>query len=174
MRVIAYVRNERRELVDDNWDDVLSTVELADDVPTVSLQGLEEFSHVEIIFFAQLAEDVPPGPWHRHPRGNPRWPTWESSRSATRTARIDSCCPSPRWNESMRARWSFEDSMRSMTRPYSISNPSIPGAGPEANFGSLPGVKTSGRTTSNRRLVARLDPLSHFVACRTRRGNLAG
>lgn len=74
MRVIAYVRNERRELVDDNWDDVLSTVELADDVPTVSLQGLEEFSHVEIIFFAQLAEDVPPGPWHRHPRGNPRWP----------------------------------------------------------------------------------------------------
>ncbi len=74
MRTIAYVRNERRELVDDNWDDYVSAIELADDVPTSSLRGLEEFSHVEIVFFAQLAENVPPGPWHRHPRGNPEWP----------------------------------------------------------------------------------------------------
>jgi tRNA (Thr-GGU) A37 N-methylase len=74
VRFIAFVRNERRELVDDNWDDYVSTVELADDVPTASLRGLEEFSHVEIVFFAQLAENVPPGPWHRRPRGNPEWP----------------------------------------------------------------------------------------------------
>jgi tRNA (adenine37-N6)-methyltransferase len=74
MRFIAYVRNERRELVDDNWDDYVSTIELADDVPTASLRGLEEFSHVKIVFFAQLAENVPPGPWHRRPRGNPEWP----------------------------------------------------------------------------------------------------
>ena len=39
-----------------------------------SLRGLEEFSHVEIVFFASLAEDVPPGPWHRRPRGNDEWP----------------------------------------------------------------------------------------------------
>jgi tRNA (Thr-GGU) A37 N-methylase len=51
LRSIAYVRNERRELVDDNWDDYVSTLELADDVPTASLRGLEEFSHVEIVFF---------------------------------------------------------------------------------------------------------------------------
>jgi tRNA (Thr-GGU) A37 N-methylase len=29
---------------------------------------------VEIVFFADWAEDVPPGPWHRRPRGNAKWP----------------------------------------------------------------------------------------------------
>jgi tRNA (Thr-GGU) A37 N-methylase len=29
---------------------------------------------VEIVFFADWAEDVPPAPWHRRPRGNPQWP----------------------------------------------------------------------------------------------------
>ena len=74
MRTIAFVRNERREMSDDNWDDFVSTIELADDVPSASLRGLDEFSHVEIVFFASLAENVPPGPWHRYPRGNKEWP----------------------------------------------------------------------------------------------------
>jgi tRNA (Thr-GGU) A37 N-methylase len=74
LRTIALVRNERRELVDDSWDDFESTIELVDDVPTSSLRGLEEFSHVEVVFFAGLAQDVPPGPWHRRPRGNENWP----------------------------------------------------------------------------------------------------
>ena len=74
VRAIAYIRNERSEALDDNWDDVVSTIELAQDVPDEALQGLDEFSHVEIVFFADWAEDVPPGPWHRRPRGNEDWP----------------------------------------------------------------------------------------------------
>ena len=74
VRAIGYIRNDRTEALDDNWDDVVSTVELARDVPSEALRGLEEFSHVEIIFFADWAEDVPPGPWHGHARGNDRWP----------------------------------------------------------------------------------------------------
>jgi tRNA (Thr-GGU) A37 N-methylase len=74
VRPIAYIRNDRAEALDDNWDDVVSTVELALDVPSEALRGLEEFSHVEIVFFADWAEDVPPGPWHRRPRGNAQWP----------------------------------------------------------------------------------------------------
>ena len=74
VRAVAYIRNERSEALDDNWDDVASTVELAADVPSDALKGLSEFSHVEIIFFADWAEDVPPAPWHRHPRGNENWP----------------------------------------------------------------------------------------------------
>jgi tRNA (Thr-GGU) A37 N-methylase len=74
VRPIAYIRNDRAEVLDDNWDEIISTVELAQDVPSESLRGLEEFSHVELVFFADWAEDVPPGPWHRHPRGNPEWP----------------------------------------------------------------------------------------------------
>ncbi|HEY1221911.1 MAG TPA: SAM-dependent methyltransferase [Acidimicrobiales bacterium] len=74
VRSIAYIRNERSEALDDNWDDVISTVELAQDVPSDALRGLEDFSHVEIVFYADWAEDVPPAPWHRHPRGNEEWP----------------------------------------------------------------------------------------------------
>ena len=74
VRAVAYIRNDRSEALDDNWDDVVSTVELAEGVPDESLRGLSEFSHVEIVFFADWAEDVPPGPWHRRPRGNPDWP----------------------------------------------------------------------------------------------------
>jgi tRNA (Thr-GGU) A37 N-methylase len=74
VRAIAYIRNDRSEAIDDNWDDIVSTVELAQDVPSESLQGLSDFSHVELVFFADWAEDVPPGPWHRHPRGNREWP----------------------------------------------------------------------------------------------------
>src|ERR1700684_4328877 len=74
VRPIAYIRNDRSEVLDDNWDEITSTVELAQDVPSDALRGLEEFSHVELVFFADWAEDVPPGPWHRRPRGNPDWP----------------------------------------------------------------------------------------------------
>jgi tRNA (Thr-GGU) A37 N-methylase len=74
VRPIAYIRNDRAEVLDDNWDEITSTVELAQDVPSEALRGLAEFSHVELVFFADWAEDVPPGPWHRHPRGNPDWP----------------------------------------------------------------------------------------------------
>ncbi len=61
-------------MLDDNWDDFVSTIELAEYVPSSALRGLEAFSHVEIVYLAHLAEYVPPGPWHRRPRGNPEWP----------------------------------------------------------------------------------------------------
>jgi tRNA (Thr-GGU) A37 N-methylase len=74
VRAVAYIHNERSEALDDNWKDIVSTVELAADVPSEALNGLSEFSHVEIVFFADWADEVPPAPWHRHPRGNENWP----------------------------------------------------------------------------------------------------
>lgn len=74
VRAVAYIRNDRAEASDDNWDDVVSTVELAQDVPDEAFAGLADFSHVEVVFLADWADDVPPGPWHRHPRANPAWP----------------------------------------------------------------------------------------------------
>jgi tRNA (Thr-GGU) A37 N-methylase len=74
VRAVAYIHNERSEALDDNWNDIVSTVELAADVPSEALNGLGDFSHVEIVFFADWADDVPPAPWHRHPRGNENWP----------------------------------------------------------------------------------------------------
>ncbi|MCW5889049.1 MAG: SAM-dependent methyltransferase [bacterium] len=71
---VAHVRGSRTDLTDDAWGDVRSRIELVDDLPAESLDGLDEFSHVEVLFhFHRVAEDaVHRGA--RHPRGNPAWP----------------------------------------------------------------------------------------------------
>lgn len=74
VRPVAVVRNSRTEPIDDQWNSITSTIELLDDVPAASLTGLETFSHLEILFLADRASDVPPAPWSRRPRGNPEWP----------------------------------------------------------------------------------------------------
>ena len=74
LRPVAVVRNSRTEAIDDQWNSITSTIELLDDVPAASITGLETFSHIEIIFLADRASDVPPAPWSRRPRGNPEWP----------------------------------------------------------------------------------------------------
>jgi tRNA (Thr-GGU) A37 N-methylase len=74
VRSIATVRATRHEVIDDNWDGVSASIELASDVPDEALLGIEDFSHVEVIFIADQASDVPPAPWSRHPRGNESWP----------------------------------------------------------------------------------------------------
>ena len=74
VRPVAVVRNSRTEAIDDQWNSITSTIELLDDVPAASIAGLETFSHIEILFLADRASDVPPAPWSRRPRGNPEWP----------------------------------------------------------------------------------------------------
>ncbi len=74
LRAIATVRCERTELIDDGWDAFESRLELAADIPSEALAGLESFSHVDVICVADRARDVPPDPWARHPRGNTEWP----------------------------------------------------------------------------------------------------
>ena len=47
---IATVRNNRQMLKDDHWGEIISTIELADHIQEASLKGIEDFSHLEIIF----------------------------------------------------------------------------------------------------------------------------
>lgn len=74
LRTVALVHSSRREATDDHWDQERTTIELVEGVPTESLTGLAEFSHLEVLFIADRASDVPPSPWVRHPRGNVQWP----------------------------------------------------------------------------------------------------
>jgi tRNA (adenine37-N6)-methyltransferase len=71
---VAYVRSARSGTDDDNWGEVESIVELRGSLSEESLDGIEEFSHAEIIFvFDQIDENsVVAG--RRHPRNNPDWP----------------------------------------------------------------------------------------------------
>lgn len=69
---IGYVRNARKEAVDDHWNEIESDiiVELGEE----SLQGLEDFSHAEIIFYFHQADESKIVTGARHPRNNPDWP----------------------------------------------------------------------------------------------------
>ena len=72
---VGVVRSPRGDLTDDGWGAVDAVIELAPGIPAESLDGLETFSHVEVVFvFDRLAADAPVR-WTRHPRGNHAWPS---------------------------------------------------------------------------------------------------
>jgi tRNA-Thr(GGU) m(6)t(6)A37 methyltransferase TsaA len=71
---IGHIRSGRRELIDDDWDAVPAHVELAADVPSESLDGIEEFSHAEILFVFDRVDEAKTERGARHPRGNAAWP----------------------------------------------------------------------------------------------------
>ena len=69
---IAFVRNNRHEKVDDNWSEIISEIELIDSLPMESFDGIETFSHLEIIYYLDKATETIVG--SEHPRENPNWP----------------------------------------------------------------------------------------------------
>jgi tRNA (Thr-GGU) A37 N-methylase len=74
LRPLAWVRNARTEPLDDDWDAIVSGVELAGGIPADCLAGLEAFSHVEIVFLFDRVRDDQIVWTARHPRNNPAWP----------------------------------------------------------------------------------------------------
>jgi tRNA-Thr(GGU) m(6)t(6)A37 methyltransferase TsaA len=71
---IGYVRAIRNEAEDDYWGAVESRIELADGYTAEALQGLDAFSHAEIIFVFHQVPDEKIVRDARHPRNNPDWP----------------------------------------------------------------------------------------------------
>jgi len=72
---IGYVRSSRDAAIDDNWDAVTAVIELdATQLQPDATEGLETFSHIEVVFLFDRVdvEDVCRG--SRHPRGNTAWP----------------------------------------------------------------------------------------------------
>lgn len=73
LQPVAFVRNTRRELSDDFWGGTISEIVLAEGVPEEALDGIEGFSHLEIIFYFDQAGEEKIS-YARRPRGNPAWP----------------------------------------------------------------------------------------------------
>lgn len=71
---VAVVRSPRAALDDDAWGDVESVIELAPGVPPESLDGIEGFSHVEVVFVFDRVSPHAICRGARHPRGNSAWP----------------------------------------------------------------------------------------------------
>jgi tRNA (adenine37-N6)-methyltransferase len=72
---IASVVGGRRDPIDDDWGDETATIRLdkARFTPE-SLRGLDEFSHVEVVFVFNQVRQNEITLDARHPRGNPAWP----------------------------------------------------------------------------------------------------
>ena len=71
---VAYVRNSRTSLNDDEWGSVTSEVVIDKSLPEECLDGLETFSHVEILFYFDKVSDSQKFSMSRHPRDNKDWP----------------------------------------------------------------------------------------------------
>lgn len=76
LRPIGSVRARRSDPnEDDNWGKEVSTICLSETIPEEALEGLTDFSHVEVVFHLHLvpASSVQTG--RRYPRGNRAWPS---------------------------------------------------------------------------------------------------
>lgn len=72
LRPVAFVHNNRLGKSDDHWGETISEIKLVEELPGACLEGIEEFSHLEIIFFMDKAEKEITG--NEHPRENRNWP----------------------------------------------------------------------------------------------------
>ena len=71
---VAFVRSSRDEAVDDQWDSVTTSIELAATFASDAIKGLDEFSHVEVVFLFDRVDPAKVCTGARHPRGNTAWP----------------------------------------------------------------------------------------------------
>jgi tRNA-Thr(GGU) m(6)t(6)A37 methyltransferase TsaA len=69
---IAYVKNTRKNMEDDFWGNVTSEITLVDELPEECLEGIETFSHLEIIYYFDKSAKELKGA--AHPRENKNWP----------------------------------------------------------------------------------------------------
>jgi tRNA-Thr(GGU) m(6)t(6)A37 methyltransferase TsaA len=71
---VGHVRSDRKDLRDDDWGKVTSRIELTDAFGPEALDGLDEFSHAEVIFHFDKVDASAVERGTRHPRGNRAWP----------------------------------------------------------------------------------------------------
>ncbi|MCW2549923.1 MAG: hypothetical protein JWN96_4383 [Mycobacterium sp.] len=55
---IGYVSSTRKEPIDDDWDGVTATITLEPRFTEEALQGLEDFSHVEVVYLFDRVDEA--------------------------------------------------------------------------------------------------------------------
>jgi tRNA-Thr(GGU) m(6)t(6)A37 methyltransferase TsaA len=93
---IGRVRSSRIGREDDDWGDVDSVIELDETrFSPAALLGLDEFSHVEVIFVFDRFDEARVTTGARRPRNNPDWPDVGifAQRASSRPNRLGlTCC----------------------------------------------------------------------------------
>lgn len=71
---IGFVKNHRKKIEDDYWGNVVSDIIISDKISEESIKGIEEYSHLEIIFYFHLADLTKITISASHPRDNKKYP----------------------------------------------------------------------------------------------------
>lgn len=71
---VATVRGGRVAPDDDDWGSVEAEIELAPHLPEAALLGLDQFSHLVVVFQFHLLDPAQVKTGARRPRGDPAWP----------------------------------------------------------------------------------------------------
>ena len=70
---IGFVRNSRKELIDDKWGIIISEIELDESIPSEALNHISDFSHLDIIYhFHNVKKESIV--FSGYPRGNQNYP----------------------------------------------------------------------------------------------------
>jgi tRNA-Thr(GGU) m(6)t(6)A37 methyltransferase TsaA len=93
VKAIGSVASSRSEAIDDDWGEVTATITLVAPFDERSLAGLDEFSHVEVVFLFDRVDPDGVCLHARRPRGNPEWPETGifAQRAKDRPNRIGLC-----------------------------------------------------------------------------------
>lgn len=71
---VGYVKNSRKDISDDFWGNVVSEIHLTDEFTADALKGITDYSHAEIIFYFDRADEGKVSRGLRHPRDDKNWP----------------------------------------------------------------------------------------------------
>lgn len=71
---VGFVRTARAKVEDDFWGDQESCISLTSEFTAEALQGLADFSHIEVFFFLNQVDPAKIITGARHPRNNENWP----------------------------------------------------------------------------------------------------
>ncbi|HTR43139.1 MAG TPA: SAM-dependent methyltransferase, partial [Pseudomonadales bacterium] len=70
----GFVSSSRDDTSDDGWGAIEATIHLSPRFGLEALDGIEEFSHVEVVYFFDRVPEDRIEKSARHPRGNTAWP----------------------------------------------------------------------------------------------------
>ena len=71
---VAFITASRKTQEDDFWGGEVSEITLADSIDASTLEGVDAFSHVELLFLFHKVSDDKIVSGARHPRNNESWP----------------------------------------------------------------------------------------------------
>ena len=73
-RPVGYVNSTRAVAKDDDWDSETSSIVIGEEFDAGALAGLDEFTHIEVIYYFHKVDRTKISTGARHPRNNEDWP----------------------------------------------------------------------------------------------------